>query len=45
MPQTRDDVKWLLDMGMKFITYDVDSSIIYSQVSDVSDWFKNEVSN
>jgi 4-hydroxy-2-oxoheptanedioate aldolase len=45
VPQSRDDVKWLLDMGMKFITYDVDSSIIYSQVSDVSDWFKNEVGN
>lgn len=43
VPQSRDDVKWLLDMGMKFITYDVDSSIIYSQLSDVSDWFKNEV--
>jgi len=45
VPQSRDDVKWLLDMGMKFITYDVDSSIIYSQLSDVSDWFKNEVGN
>lgn len=45
VPQSKDDVKWLLDMGMKFITYDVDSSIIYSRVSDVTDWFKNEASN
>ena len=45
VPQSRDDVKWLLDMGMKFITYEVDSSIIYAQARDVSDWFKDEVGN
>jgi len=26
---------------MKFITYEVDSSIIYSHVKDITDWFKN----
>ena len=45
VPQSKDDVKWLLDMGMKFITYEVDSSIIYTQARDVSDWFKDEVGN
>ena len=43
VPQSKDDVKWLLDMGMKFITYEVDSSIIYTQARGVSDWFKDEV--
>ena len=45
VPQTKDDVKWLLDIGMKFITYEVDSSIIYSQTREVSDWFNSEVVN
>ena len=43
VPKSKDDVKWLLDMEMKFITYEVDSSIIYSKVSDVSNWFKDEI--
>ena len=43
VPQSKDDIKWLLDMGMKFITYEVDSSIIYSQTKDVSDWFNDKV--
>jgi len=45
VPQSKDDVKWLLDMDMKFITYEVDSSIIYTHTRDVSDWFKDEVGN
>jgi len=43
VPQSKDDVKWLLDIGMKFITYEVDSSIIYSKTKGISDWFKDEV--
>ena len=45
VPQSKDEVKWLLDMEMKFITYDVDSSIIFSHTKDLSDWFENEVDN
>ena len=45
VPQSKDDIKWLLDIGMKFITYEVDSSIIYNQTRGVSDWFKEEVGN
>lgn len=45
VPQSKDEVKWLLEMEMKFITYDVDSSIIYSHTKDLSDWFDNEVGN
>jgi len=44
VPQSRDDVKWLLDMGMRFITYEVDSSIIHTHIRSVSDWFTEEVS-
>ena len=42
VPQSKDDVKWLLDMGMRFITYEVDCSIVHSHVSDLMDWFGGE---
>ena len=45
VPQTTDDIKWLLDMGMRFITYDVDSSILYRQSYSVVEWFDKEVSS
>ena len=44
VPQSKDDVKWLLDMGMRFITYQVDSSIIYNHVSYITNWFEDQVS-
>ena len=40
--QSKDDIKWLLDMGIRFITYEVDSSIVYRAVHDVTDWFGKE---
>jgi len=43
VPQSIDDIKWILDMGMRFITYEVDSSIIQAQVGGVTDWFHEEV--
>jgi len=43
VPQSKDDVKLLLDMGMKFITYEVDSSIIYKQTQNIVEWFSNEI--
>ena len=39
--QSKNDIDELVKMGMKFITYEVDSSIIYSHVKDITDWFKN----
>jgi len=42
VPQSKDDIKWLLDMGMRFITYEVDSSVIYSYIRNISDWFEQE---
>lgn len=44
VPQSKDDIKWLLDMGMRFITYEVDSSILYTHVNDLTEWFDNEKS-
>jgi 4-hydroxy-2-oxoheptanedioate aldolase len=44
VPQTKDDIKWLLDMGMRFITYDVDSSILYRQSHSIVEWFDKEFS-
>ena len=42
VPQSKDDIKWLLDMGMKFITYEVDSSIIHTHTQCISNWFIDE---
>jgi 4-hydroxy-2-oxoheptanedioate aldolase len=44
VPQSRSDIEWLLDMGMRFITYEVDSSILYTNIHAVTDWFFSEVS-
>jgi 4-hydroxy-2-oxoheptanedioate aldolase len=43
VPQSKDDIKWLLDMGMLFITYQVDSSIIYNHASSITNWFEDQV--
>jgi len=43
VPQSKDDVKWLLDFGMRFITYEVDSSILFRHVRDLRDWFAMEI--
>jgi len=43
VPQSRDDIKWLLDLGMRFITYEVDSSILFRHVRDLRDWFATEI--
>ena len=42
VPQSKDDIKWLLDMGMRFITYEVDSSMIQTHVGGITDWFHEE---
>jgi 4-hydroxy-2-oxoheptanedioate aldolase len=42
VPQSRDDIKWLLDLGLYFITYDVDSSILFHHVRNLRDWFATE---
>jgi len=39
VPQNKDEIQELLDMGMKFITYEVDSSIIHKHVDGISSWF------
>jgi 4-hydroxy-2-oxoheptanedioate aldolase len=38
--QSKDDIDKLVKMGMKFITYEVDSSIIYNNIKDLTDWCK-----
>lgn len=39
VPQSFIEVERLLDMGIKFVTYNVDSSILYSNVSSLVDRF------
>ena len=43
VPKSKDDIKWLLDIGMRFITYEVDNSILESHLHNVMDWFVDEV--
>ena len=43
VPQKKDYIKRVLDMGMRFITYEVDSSILHTNVRTVADWFTKEV--
>jgi len=43
VPQSKDEVKRLLDFGMRFITYNVDSSIVYDHYKNITDWFSNNL--
>jgi len=43
VPQSTDDIKWLLDIGMRFITYEVDSSILFNHANDIKTWFDREI--
>lgn len=38
--KSKDDVKWQLDLGLRFITYDVDSSVLLQGYRGVTEWFK-----
>ncbi len=43
VPRDRAGVQWLLELGMGFITFDVDSSILGTAVADVVEWFRLDV--
>ena len=45
VPQSKKEIQELLDMGMKFITYEVDSSLIYKNFNDISSWLSKIISN
>ena len=40
VPQNKEDIKWLLDLGMKFITYNVDSDLLYNSSRNKTIWFE-----
>lgn len=42
VPKSKDDINWLLDMGMRFITYEVDSSLIYSNMNEIAMWLHEQ---
>jgi 4-hydroxy-2-oxoheptanedioate aldolase len=42
VPQSKDEIKRLLEMGIKLITYNVDCDIIYRSVNDVVKWFHHD---
>lgn len=37
-----EDIDWLLNMGMKFITYEVDSHLIHRPAQQITSWFHQE---
>jgi len=39
VPKNKEDVQKMLNMGMKFITYEVDSSLIHKSFNSISSWF------
>jgi len=41
--QSEDDIKLFLDMGIRFITYQVDSSILYKDYQNISSWFQDQL--
>ena len=43
VPQDRSGVAELLEMGMGFITYDLDASILFRHLADLAEWFGGEV--
>lgn len=43
VPQSKEDINWLLKIGIKFITYNVDSDIIFSNSNKITEWFKQEI--
>ena len=44
VPQSKDDIKWVLDLGLLFVTYEVDSSILFRHVHDVCQYMTEEFS-
>ena len=42
VPLTVDDMKWNLDIGMNFVTYSVDSAMLFSNMQTVVNSFLKE---
>lgn len=40
--KNKDDIKWALDIGLRFIPYQVDCGILFDNVNGISNWFKGE---
>ena len=45
VPQSADEIAWLLELDMNFVTYEVDSSILYRHANEICTWFSEEVEN
>ena len=43
VPQDREGVAWVLEMGIGFITYEVDASILNRHVNGMAEWFASEL--
>lgn len=41
VPQTVDEIKLIQEFGINFITYNVDTNIVYKSVREITDWFKS----
>ena len=36
--KNKSEIEWLIDLGMRFITYNVDTSMIYDHIADITKW-------
>ena len=41
VPQTVNEIKLVQDLGINFITYNVDTNIVYKSVKEITNWFKS----
>lgn len=42
VPQSKEEIKWVKEIGISFLTYQVDSSALYESYHSVVDWMKRE---
>ena len=43
VPQTKDEINWLLDLGIKFITYNVDTDLLLNSSNRIVNWFESKI--
>jgi len=45
VPQSTDDIEWNLKLGMKFITYQVDTNILLRDITEKTKWLNDRYSS
>ncbi len=37
--KNKEEIEWLIDIGMRFITYNVDTAMIYDHIAEITEWY------